>query len=123
MVDCLCLLGEQHRSTRYHGADEEHDAYSSGGCCQRGQAGPSLEPWFAGSVRVGEMIAGPQRVEAAILEAMPSTDEIGPRFVRQNQCPNRGVIRSGTSPAGSGATWSGVIAATWLSWLVVQLCG
>ena len=98
----MCLLGEQHRRSRYHGADEEPDAYSSGGCCERGQAGPSLEPWSAWSMRVGEMIAGPQRIEAAIFEATPSADEIGPRFVWQNKCPESGLRSIGYIASGSG---------------------
>ena len=36
------------------------------------------------------MIARPQRIEVAIFEATPSADEIGPRFVRQDQCPETG---------------------------------
>ena len=123
MVDCLCLLGEQHRSSRYHGTDEEPDTYSRGGCCERGQAGPSLEPWFAGSMRVGEMIAGPQRVETAIFEATPSADEVGPRFVRQNQCAESWLRSIGYVASSFGRDVVGRHRAAWLSWLVVQIGG
>ncbi len=53
-------------------------------------------------MRVGEMIAGPQRIEAAIFEATPSADEIGPRFVRQNQGPESGLRSIGYIASGFG---------------------
>ena len=53
-------------------------------------------------MRVGEMIAGPQRIEATILEATPSADQICPRFVRQNQCPESGLRSIGHIVSGFG---------------------